>query len=122
MTYEENKDFGTGVIIIYRTNWIRKNNTFMQKSFKNRESDNIAFTNKALENIKNALKVKYRLETEKVCHTFDSYFCEWNGKDIEDLKNKTIFIEEFSMVPNKWMTLIYKHFCNTKTKYIYSEI
>ena len=50
----------------------------------------------------------------KICHTFDSYFCEFNGTSIEtnikSLKNKTIFIEEFSMIPNKWMTLIYKAF------------
>ena len=40
--------------------------------------------------------------------TFDSYFCEWNGRDIKSLKNKTLFSEEFSTVPNKCMSLIYK--------------
>ena len=45
--------------------------------------------------------------------TFDSYFCDWNGRDISYLKDKTIFIEEFSMVPNRWTTKIYEAF----TKY-----
>lgn len=40
------------------------------------------------------------------CHTFDSYFCDWHGRSIESLEGKTVFIEEFSMVPNKWMTMI----------------
>lgn len=34
--------------------------------------------------------------------------CEWKGRDLNSLEDKTIFIEEFSMVQNKWMTLIYK--------------
>lgn len=31
-------------------------------------------------------------------------------RNINDLSNKTIFIEEFSVVPNKWMSMIYKAF------------
>ena len=80
-----------------------------------KETDNplvLSFTNKDVENVKSRLTkmVFTTVEVNKICHTFDSYFCEWNGRDIESLKNKTIFIEEFSMVPNKWMTLIYKAF------------
>lgn len=45
-----------------------------------------------------------------ICFTFDSYFCEWKNRDFASLEDKTIFIDEFSMVPNKWMTLIYKAF------------
>ena len=70
----------------------------------------LSFTNKAVENVKSRLiKMGYENEeANKICFTFDSYFCEWNGRNIDSLKDKTIFIEEFSMVPNKWMTLIYK--------------
>ena len=76
----------------------------------------LAFTNKAVENVKDRL-IKMGFDKDKankICHTFDSYFCELNGTNeytnIESLKNKTIFIEEFSMTPNKKMTLIYKAF------------
>ena len=70
----------------------------------------LSFTNKAIENVKSRLISKgYEKEdANKLCHTFDSYFCEWKGRDINSLKDKTIFIEEFSMVPNKWMTKIYE--------------
>ena len=48
-------------------------------------------------------------DVNKICHTFESYFCEWSNSSyhLGSLKNKTFFIEEFSMVPNKWMTKIY---------------
>ena len=72
-----------------------------------REAENpivLSFTNKAIENVKSRLGLEYTSE----CFTFDSYFCEWKGRDINSLEGKTIFIEEFSMVPNKWMTMIYK--------------
>ena len=65
----------------------------------------LSFTNKAIENVKKRLNID---DENKICHTFDSYFCEWNGRNIDSLKDKTIFIEEFSMVPNKWMTKIYE--------------
>ena len=72
----------------------------------------LAFTNRAVENVKNRLiKNGYdKYDANKTCFTFDSYFCEWNGRNIDSLDGKTIFIEEFSMVPNKWMTIIYKAF------------
>lgn len=90
----------------------------------------LAFTNKAVENVKRRLRrlvksklpknVKIRSQTEvnddKICYTFDSYFCEWNGGNINNLKDKTIFTEEFSMVPNKWMTMIYKAYLNFNNK------
>ena len=65
------------------------------------------FTNKACENIRqrsnNTLNVR----------TFDSYFSGEKGskKHCEMLKGKRVFVDEFSMVPNKWMTLLYKTFC-----------
>ena len=85
---------------------------------KNNEGENpivLSFTNKAIENVKETLKkfgYNENLDGEdtKICYTFDSYFCEWFGRDASSLKYKTVSIEEFSMVPNKWMTVIYKAF------------
>ena len=72
----------------------------------------LSFTNKAVQNVKDRL---IKMDgNPNVCYTFDSYFCEWNGfsseTNLKDLKDKTVFIDEFSMVPNKWITLIYKAF------------
>ena len=72
----------------------------------------LTFTNKAIENVKERLrKMKNnKHDPNKICHTCDSYFCEWNEDNFKELRKKTVFIEEYSMVPNKWMTLIYKAF------------
>lgn len=64
----------------------------------------LAFTNKAIVNVKERLE---REEANDMLHTFDSYFSEWANYE-NRLANKTFFIEEFSMVPNKWMTKIYE--------------
>ena len=61
--------------------------------------------------MKNVFKDQYpesRLEFE--CYTFDRYFCDHYGRDITNLKDKTIFIEEYSLTPNKWMTKMYHAF------------
>ena len=77
----------------------------------------LSFTNKAIENVKSRLlKMGYKHDANKICYTFDSYFCEWKDENINNLKNKTFFIEEFSMVPNKWITRIYKIFTMFKNK------
>ena len=75
----------------------------------------LSFTNKAVQNVKDRLrKMEYEGNPDAICHTFDSYFCEWNGfssvTNLKNLEDKTIFVDEFSMVPNKWITLIYKAF------------
>ena len=72
----------------------------------------LSFTNKAVENVKERLiKEDYDEDQAKsICFTFDSYFCEWNGRDIKSLKDKTILIEEYAMVPNKWISKIYQAF------------
>jgi len=49
-----------------------------------------------------------REEANRICHTFDSFFCEWKGRDTYSLAHKTVFVEEFSMVPNKWITRVYQ--------------
>ena len=71
----------------------------------------LSFTNKAIENVKSKL-ISSGMDKDvvnNICRTFDSYFCEWSNASYhpESLKNKTLFIEEFSMVPNKRMTKIY---------------
>ena len=65
------------------------------------------FTNKACENIRD------RSNGSLNVRTFDSYFSGEKGskKHCEMLKGKRVFIDEFSMVPNKWITLLYKAFC-----------
>ena len=77
----------------------------------------LSFTNKAVQNVKDRLKKMGG--NPNVCYTFDSYFCEWSGStetNLKDLKVKTVFIDEFSMVPNKWITMIYKAFTLYGTK------
>ena len=69
----------------------------------------LSFTNKAIANIKSRIGENLRDK----CYTFDSYFCDYHGRDISHLEGKTIFIEEYSMTPNKWMSTIYQAF----TKY-----
>ena len=61
----------------------------------------LSFTNKATENVKSLLRKKYRnYELAKKCYTFDLYFCDYHGRDLSALEGKTIFIDEYSMVPN----------------------
>lgn len=70
----------------------------------------LSFTNKAVENVKERLRGICDKEgiddLSNKCYKFDSYFCEYHGRDVSGLEDKTIFIEEYSMVPNKWMTKI----------------
>ena len=55
----------------------------------------LTFTNKAIENVKNRLiQMGYdNKETNKICYTFDSFFCDWYGRSVSSLDGKTIFIE-----------------------------
>ena len=69
----------------------------------------LSFTNKAIENIKSRIGENLRDK----CYTFDSYFCDYHGRDISHLEGKTMFNEEYSMTPNKWVSKIYQAF----TKY-----
>ena len=69
----------------------------------------LSFTNKAIEVVKSRIEAEYH----NICHTFDSYFCDFHGRDISQLNGKPIFTKEFSMTPSKWMTKIYHAF----TKY-----
>ena len=73
-----------------------------------------SFTNEAVDNIRS--RVDDNLKSK--LHTFNSYFNEFKS-DAENLKllaNKDVFIDEFSMVPNKWVTLIYNSFVANNLK------
>ena len=74
----------------------------------------LSFTNKAIQNVKSALCDVYNnYELAKKCYTFDLFFFDHHGRDITALEGKTIFVDEYSMTPNKWMTKLYQAF----TKY-----
>ena len=69
-------------------------------------------TNKAVVNIKNIIKHKHKLsssEVNKLCHTFESYFFD-STRGIDDLKDKIVFVDEYSMTPNRYITLLYQAF------------
>ena len=47
-------------------------------------------------------------EADGICHTFDSYFCEYNNRTTGDLDVRTKLVQEFSMTPNRWITKLYE--------------
>ena len=58
-------------------------------------------------------------------HTFDSYFNEFisDAENLKLLSNKNVFIDEFSTVPNKWITLTYNSLvANNLRVNIYGDI
>lgn len=62
------------------------------------------------------------MDLDKQCYIFDSYFWDYLGRDITDLESKTIFIGEYSMVPNKWMVKIYEAFAKYRnTVYMFGD-
>lgn len=42
----------------------------------------------------------------KICYTFESYFWD-NIRGIESLKDKVVFVDEYTMTPNRFMTMLY---------------
>ena len=48
-------------------------------------------------------------DVNKLCHTFESYFYD-NVRGIDDLKDKIVFVDEYSMTPNRFITLLYHAF------------
>ena len=72
----------------------------------------LSHTNKAVVNIKNMLIDKFDMSQEhvnKICHTFESY-CYDNIRGIDNLKDKIVFIDEYTMTPNRYITLLYQAF------------
>ena len=83
----------------------------------------LSFTNNAIQNIKSVLCDVYNnYELAKKCFTFDLFFCDHHGRDITGLEGKTIFVDEYSMTPNKWMTKLYQAFTKYKlTIYMFGD-
>ena len=86
------------------------------------ECDNpivLSFTNKAIQNCKSRLVDNGYKDINKICYTMDSYFATYN---IDSLKDKTVFIEEFSMIPNKFMSMLYNAYIKYDlTIYMYGD-
>lgn len=75
----------------------------------------LSHTNKAVVNIKNSLKKSYKMSPEdinRICHTFESYFFD-NIRSIDNLKDKMVFVDEYTMTPNRFIALSYQAY----TKY-----
>lgn len=69
----------------------------------------LSHTNKAVVNIKNMFIDKFNMSQEhvnKICHTFESYFYD-NIRGIDNLKDKMVFVDEYTMTPNCFITLLY---------------
>ena len=70
----------------------------------------LSHTNKAVVNIKNALKSKFKMSSEdvnRICHSFESYFYD-NIRGVDNLKDKMVFVDEYAMTPNRYITLLYQ--------------
>ena len=80
----------------------------------------LSFTNKAVENVRSKLIANGL--NNNICYTFDSYFVNTQVIQLKNLKNKTIFTDEFSMVPNKWITKIYESYLVNNNKiYLFGD-
>lgn len=72
----------------------------------------LSHTNKAVVNIKNILRKRFDMEPEvinRMCHTFESYFYD-NIRGIDSLKDKMVFVDEYTMTPNRFITMLYNAF------------
>ena len=47
------------------------------------------------------------------CFTSESYFCEYKGRYLSTLKDKVVFVDEYTMTPDRFITKLYHAF----TKY-----
>lgn len=90
--------------------------TLCQLIYENRNNCIVfSHTNKAIVNIKKNLKFKFKMETDdvdKLCHTFESYFYD-NVRGIDNLKDKIVFVDEYSMTLNRCIILLYQALQNT---------
>ena len=72
----------------------------------------LSHTNKGVVNIKNSLISKFKMSSDdvnRICHTFESYFWD-NIRGIDNLKDKIVFVDEYTMTPNRYITLLYQAF------------
>ena len=51
----------------------------------------LSFTNKACENVRQRLS-DMGVEANAICHTFDSYFCDFNGRSTGSLCGCGVFV------------------------------
>ena len=118
--YRENLDYKSFTDKVSKTGKIYYGQAGCGKSwricqliYENREKCIVfSHTNKAVVNTKNILKDKQKLspiEVNKLCHTFESYFFE-STRGINDLKDKIVFVDEYSVTPNGYMTSLYQAF------------
>ena len=110
--YRENLDYNSYVDHVSKTGKIIFGGAGYGKTYKicdliYEHNDNclvFSHTNKAVVNIKNRQK--------RMKNTFESFFYD-NIKGVDDLKDKIVFVDEYSMTPNRYITLLYQAF----TKY-----
>lgn len=96
----------------------RKTHKLIERLLKEDNPRVLSFTNKAIQNVKERSIIGLREherdtnfmedEINHICKTFDGHFCEWKDSNIKNIKDKTVLIDEYSMVPNKFMTILYK--------------
>ena len=102
------------VLFIMAAPDVVRHNRLCQKALAADDLIILSFTNEAIQNVKLVLCDVYNnYELAKKCYTFDLFFCDHHGRDITALEGKTIFVDEYSMTPNKRMTKLYQAF----TKY-----
>lgn len=65
----------------------------------------LCFTNKVAQNVREALSAKGKGNIK--CYTFDSFFCSHMNRGVSCLKNTTVHVDEYSMVPSKWFRLLH---------------
>lgn len=115
--YRENLDYNSYVDHVSKTGKIIFGEAGCGKTYKicdliYEHKDNclvFSHTFKAVVNIKNRLK-RMKMNSDKVnkiCHTFESFFYD-NIKGVDDLKDKIVFVDEYSMTPNRYITLLYQ--------------
>ena len=118
--YRENMDYKSFTDKVSKTGKIYYGQAGCGKSwricqliYENRDKCIVfSHTNKAVVNIENILKDKHELspiEVNKLCHTFESYFFD-RTRGIDDLKDKIVFVDEYSMTPNRYISLLYQAF------------
>ena len=66
----------------------------------------LCYTNKACSSIRERLQEGLH----DVVHTFDSYF--------SDRKDGDLFLDEYSMIPNKWMNVVYDNFRKHNIRFV----
>lgn len=129
--YRENLDYDSFTDMISETGKLPygkagcgKTSQLCQLIYENKENAILlSHTNKAVVNIKNILKKRYDMSPEnvnKICNTFESYFWD-NIRGIDCLKDKIVFVDEYTMTPNRFIAMLYNAFTKYDITVIMSE-